>query len=124
MLHRCEPCTPKVEPDKAAIAGYALLSLYKITKNLRYLDVALATARTLAATQNNGTNTTAPWPFRVDAETGMALDGRKNGNMAYALRLYRTLVELGYNQFTNPAARLWHWMSQVQLASLKVCQVL
>ncbi len=116
----------QIEPDKGAIAAAALVQLSQVVpaaKGQRYLSVAVKTAQALAATQGPGTNVSAPWPFRVDAETGLGVDGLKNGNMAYALRLYRDLVRLGYKEFSEPAARLWEWISTVQLESVAVCKV-
>ena len=76
-------------------------------------------ARVLAATQTAGNATDAPWPFRVNSVTGAAVDpfGRRNGNMAFILRLYRALVADGYAEFSKPLAALWHWVSTYQIPS-------
>src|SRR5436853_1700852 len=56
----------EIEPDKGGIAGYALALLYDETKEHRYLDEALQTARGLAANMRQGTDSQSPWPFRAD----------------------------------------------------------
>jgi hypothetical protein len=54
------------EPDKAAWFGIAYLNLYDVTKDARYLDGAVAIAKTLAARQGED----GSWPFRVVPQDG------------------------------------------------------
>ena len=110
-----------IEVDRVAMTGYALLRLYEVAPTDRYLAQAVASARILAATQADGNATDAPWPFRVDAVTGAFLNGHKNGEMAFALRLFRALAAPPYSmaEFAAPAQRLWAWVRDVQLPTAR-----
>jgi hypothetical protein len=108
------------EPDKVAIAAYALFRYHQLTGDKAALDVALHSAAVLAAAQGDGNSTHAPWPFRINAADGSAVNGYKNGNSAYPLRLFTALLQAGFQQFENNLARLWAWVLDVQLQSLNV----
>jgi len=101
-----------IETDRVAMTAFALLKLYEVVPDARYLAQALRSARVLAATQAAGNATDAPWPFRVNAVTGAFLNGRKNGESAFPLRLFRALAAPPYAlaEFAAPAARLWAWV--------------
>src|ERR1039457_4267078 len=60
----------EIQLDKGGIAGYALVLLYKETKDQKYLQQALQNARVLVANMREGTATNSPWPFRADYRTG------------------------------------------------------
>ena len=104
-----------IEPDKVALAGYALLLLFNATRDPEFLAYALHHARVLAATQTPGNATSAPWPFRVDSVTGARVNGGKSGDTVFALRLFRSLEGSGYPEFAPAAAALWTWVRDVQL---------
>ena len=106
----------EIEPDKGGIAGYALALLAQATGERRYLDQALQNARVLAANQREGDAFHSPWPFRADFRTGEAR-GPVSGNTAYILRLYDTLIERGFDEFSAPRAMLWSWVTGYQLPS-------
>jgi hypothetical protein len=93
-----------VQPDKAAIAAYALVLLYDETKDQKYLDVARNTARVLAANMHAGDAQNSPWPFRVDYRTG---EGR--GPVARTsppfLRLFDILIAHGDEEFSGPRGK-------------------
>lgn len=55
----------ELQPDKASIAGYALALLYEESKERKYLDAALHTARVLAGNMTEGDEQRSPWPFRA-----------------------------------------------------------
>ncbi len=59
-----------LQPDKAGSFGYELIHLYKKTGDRKYLDAAIKIANTMAAHVQPGDNENAPWPFKVNAETG------------------------------------------------------
>ena len=106
-----------IETDRVGMAGFALLKLYEATGTQRYKDQALHNARVLAATQAAGNATHAPWPFRVDSVSGAFLNGNKNGESVFPLRLFRALAAAPYNmaEFTASAASLWAWILNYQL---------
>jgi hypothetical protein len=108
----------EVEPDKGGLAGYALLMLYKETKDKRYLEQSLNNARVLAGNMKDGDSAHSPWPFRVDYRTGEGR-GVVAGNMVYVLRLFDQLGEMGYHgEFDAPRARLWKWILEQQIPNL------
>jgi hypothetical protein len=60
-----------LQPDKAGSFGSSLIVLYKITGNKRYLDAAVKIADTLANRVVPGDGMSSPWPFRVNAVSGV-----------------------------------------------------
>jgi hypothetical protein len=107
-----------IEPDKVAIAAYALLRYHQVTGDKSALDVAVHSAAVLAAAQIDGNTSHAPWAFRVNAADARAVNGFKNGDSAFPLRLFSTLVQAGYSEFAPNLSRLWAWVLRVQLESL------
>ncbi len=103
-----------IEPDKGGIAGFALAELYRVTNDKKYLEQALQNARVLVKNMRKGDMTRSPWPFRVDAVTGKYW-GERSGNMVYILRLFDSLIELGYPEFTKSRTELWDWILNCQL---------
>lgn len=106
----------EIQPDKGAVAGYALMLLGDATGNARYTDGALHIAEVLATNQRPGDATHSPWPFRADHRTGVAR-GDMSGDMVYPLRLYDGLIERGHGQFKAPRDALWRWIKSVQIPS-------
>ncbi|MEN6601578.1 MAG: hypothetical protein ABFD86_04120 [Bryobacteraceae bacterium] len=107
----------EVQPDKAAIAAYALVLLYDETKDQKYLDVARNTARVLAANMRAGDEQNSPWPFRVDFRTGEGR-GPVGANQSFILRLFDILIARGDAEFTGPREKLWAWIRDVQIPDL------
>jgi hypothetical protein len=60
-----------LQPDKAGSFGSGLIVLYKITGNKRYLAAAVKIADTLANRVVRGDGMNSPWPFRVNAVSGV-----------------------------------------------------
>ena len=102
-----------IEPDKGGIAGFALLELYKTSKDKKYLDQAIHNARVLVKNMRPGDALHSPWPFRVDAISGKYW-GERSGNMVYILRLFDSLLELGYSELKKPREALWSWIVDYQ----------
>jgi hypothetical protein len=108
----------EIEPDKGAIAGYALGLLYQETGEKKYLDQALHNARVLVANMRQGDSVSSPWPFRVDYRTGEGR-GPVCGDMVYIQRLLDFLsTGLGYPEFNQPRWRLWKWILNDQIPNL------
>src|SRR4030042_1850978 len=59
-----------LQPDKAGNFGYELITLYKITGDLKYLDAAANIAKVLAEKTMPADNDKSPLPFRINAQTG------------------------------------------------------
>ena len=108
----------EIEPDKGGIAGYALWKLHEETGERSYADVALSTARALAANMIDGDDKRSPWPFRADYRTGV---GRidVSGNVVYVLRLFDALVAAGHSELDLPRAKLWTWIKRYQIPNAK-----
>jgi hypothetical protein len=106
----------EIEPDKAGIAGYALMRLHAACGGRAHLAQALHNARVLAANQQEGGSAHSPWPFRVDYRTGEGR-GPVSGNMTYILRLYEELIARGFAEFAGVRDALWRWIKQEQIPS-------
>ena len=104
----------EIQPDKGGIAGYALALLYEETKDKRYLNQALQTARVLVANMGDGTDRKSPWPFRADYRTGVPR-GDVASNQSFTLRLFDQMIELGHAEFQAPRDKLWAWIKHVQI---------
>jgi hypothetical protein len=104
----------EIEPDKGAIAAYALSVLYVETREERYLQQALQTARVLAANMGAGSESKSPWPFRADYRTGLPR-GDVASNQSFILRLFDRLIEEGHGEFKTPRDKLWQWIKTVQI---------
>ncbi|HXB34652.1 MAG TPA: hypothetical protein VNV35_14565 [Puia sp.] len=108
----------EIEPDKGAIAGYALALLYQETGEKKYLTQALHNARVLIANMGRVDSLSSPWPFRVDYRTGEGR-GPVSGDMVYIQRLLDLLAtSLDYPEFNHPRWRLWNWILNVQIPNL------
>jgi hypothetical protein len=107
----------EIQPDKGGIAGYALALLYRETKDDRYLNQALQNARVLAANMRVFNATRGPWPFRADYRTGEAR-GEVASNLAYILRLFDELIQLGYPEFTTPYELTLEFIDEYQIPNL------
>jgi len=107
----------EIEPDKGAIAGYALMLLYQETGENKYLSQGLHNAEVLIANMGQGDSARSPWPFRADYRTG---EGRGNvsGDMVYILRLFDVLSAMGHSECTGPRQQLWKWILNDQLPDL------
>ncbi|HYW95699.1 MAG TPA: hypothetical protein VE870_08935, partial [Bacteroidales bacterium] len=59
-----------LQPDKAGNFGFELITLYKITGDVKYLVAARRIGNTLVAHVKTGNADESPLPFRVNAQTG------------------------------------------------------
>ena len=107
----------EIEPDKGALAGYALVLLYQESGDTTFLRQALHNARILVANMKAGDSTRSPWPFRADYRSGEGR-GLVSGDMVFVLRLMDVLAALGYTEFAQPRATLWQWIVKYQLPDL------
>jgi hypothetical protein len=107
----------EIEPDKGAIAGYALVLLYQETGEKKYLAQAVHNAKVLIANMRQGDSSSSPWPFRADYRTGEER-GRVSGDMVYILRLLDILSAMGYSEFIQSRQKLWTWILNYQLPDL------
>jgi hypothetical protein len=108
----------EIQPDKGAIAGYALALLYQETGEQKYLNTALHTAQVLVNNMKPGDATSSPWAFRVDYRTGEGR-GPVSADMSFPLRLFDILIELKHPEFQAPRDQLWKWIVDFQLKCLE-----
>jgi len=101
-----------IEPDKVGELGFAYLTAWKLTGDVRYRDAALACGRALARQVREGDAEHSPWPFRVVAETGVVREPYC-GNLASTLRLFDELSRLGLgevDEWRRTRAAAWGWL--------------
>jgi hypothetical protein len=103
-----------IEPDKVGELGFAYLTAWKLTEDLRYRDAALACARALARHVRAGDGERSPWPFRVVAETGIVRE-EYCANLAPTLRLLDELSRLGIGEvaeWSRVRQVAWAWLER------------
>ena len=93
-----------LQPDKAGSFGAELVVLYKMTGARKYLDAAVGIANALAARVKPGDGDNSPWPFRVNAETGVVHEQKDRAGKVFtasyttnytgALRMFTDLIAL------------------------------
>jgi len=84
-----------IETDKVGELGTGYVLFYKLTGERKYLDAALRCAQALARHVRAGDAEHTPWPFRVDAHTGVTLALEEyGGNVVGPLRLFEELMRL------------------------------
>jgi hypothetical protein len=103
-----------IETDKVGELGTGYALFYKLTGERKYLDAAVRCAQTLARHVRPGDADHTPWPFRVDARTGVTLALEEyGGNVAGPLRLFEELIRLNAGDvaaFRNARELALKWM--------------
>jgi hypothetical protein len=98
-----------LQPDKAGSFGIQLVDLYKMTGQTKYLDAAVGIADTLAARVIPGDAEHSPWPFRVNASTGLvAIDVRDGKTFTAA-----------YTTNWTPTLKLFHQLQTLHRGNQK-----
>lgn len=102
-----------IEPDKLGELGFhGYLRFYQLTGETNYLNAALTCADVLVSHLGPGNATQSPWPFRVNAQTGAAVEGYC-ANMIAPIRLFDELVRLGLgntNAYQSARQTAWNWL--------------
>jgi hypothetical protein len=84
-----------IETDKVGELGTGYVLFYKQTGDAKYLDAAIRCAQALARHVRPGDADHTPWPFRVDARTGVTLALEEyGGDVAGPLRLFDELIRI------------------------------
>lgn len=103
-----------IETDKVGELGIGYALFFEMTGEQKYLDAAVACGDALAKHVRAGDDTHTPWPFRIDARTGEAINGEEYGGMIVApVRLFDELLRLKAGDAGNLAkARdlAWKWL--------------
>ncbi len=117
-----------LEPDKIGEMGIAYLKFFELTEEPKYMIAALHCADALVKHVRNvnedsmGSPVRSPWPFRVNARTGMVID-EYTSNVIETVRLFDELLRIRDKIKLNPSRveayqktrdYAWDWMfSQV-----------
>ena len=108
-----------IETDKVAELGTGYALFYKMTGERKYLDAAVRCAGALASHVRPGDEENTPWPFRVDARTGVTLAREEfGGNIAAAVRMFDELIRLGAGDreaYQKARDTAWRWMLRYPL---------
>jgi len=92
-----------IEPDKVGELGIGYLKFYEITLEVKYLRAAIDCADALAKHIRDvrsgdrqfaiNFDTRSPWPFRVNARTGIVID-EYTSNVIESVRLFDELIRI------------------------------
>lgn len=103
-----------IETDKVGQLGTGYTLFYEMTGDRKYLDAARHCADALAHHVREGDDDHTPWPFRVDARTGVTLALEEyGGDVASSVRMFDELIRLKagdimeYQRARNIA---WNWV--------------
>jgi len=102
-----------LEPDKVGEFGHACLLFYEVTLEKKYLEAALLCADALALHVRPGTESSSPWPFRVDAKTGTRIREDYCANTIGPIRLLDELLRLRLGRtgsYRRARALAWNWL--------------
>jgi len=103
-----------IETDKVGELGTGYVLFYKLTGERKYLDAAIRCAEALARHVRPGDADHTPWPFRVDARTGVTLALEEyGGNIAGPLRLFEELIRINAGDvaaYRKARETAWKWM--------------
>ncbi len=102
------------EPDKIAQVGKAFLDFYKLTSQVRFLDMAEHCANVLSARLRPGDDQHSPLPFRVDVRTGDVVE-EYSAHMIAAVRLFDDLIAYGMTGFQSARDQVWNWICEFPL---------
>ena len=110
-----------IETDKVAELGVGYALFYQFTGEKKYLEASLRCADALSQFVRLGDEEHTPWPFRLDAHTGVTLAGEEfGGNVVASVRLFDELIRLKAGNNTNyQKARdlAWKWLLEHPLNS-------
>ena len=106
-----------IEPDKVGELGFAYLQMFELTGHARFRDAAIACADALARHAREGDRRRSPWPFRVHAETGAALE-EYSANVVRALMLFEELGRLSLGDteaYAQARSTALEWLLRVPM---------
>ncbi len=112
-----------IETDKIGELGIGYVLFYEMTGEKKYLAAGIQCANALAKHIRPGDDTHTPWAFRVNAKTGVVLNGEEYGGMIVApVRLFSELIRLkqgdvGRYQVSRKLA--WDWIMKYPMHNNK-----
>ncbi len=105
-----------IETDKIGQLGTGYTLFYEMTNDRKYLDAALHCADALAHHVREGDDDHTPWPFRVDARTGVTLALEEyGGDVASSVRMFDELIRLKAGDtaaYQKARDMAWNWVLQ------------
>ena len=103
-----------IETDKVGQLGAGYTLFYEITGDRKYLTAAIHCADALARHVRQGDDNHTPWPFRVDARTGVTLNLEEyGGDLASSMRLFDELMRLKAGDtaaYQRARSVVWTWV--------------
>ena len=103
-----------IETDKVSQLGTGYALFYELSGERKYLEAAVHCADALAKHVRPGDDDNTPWPFRLDAKTGVTLAREEyGGDIASSARLFDELIRLNAGDAAAyKAARetAWTWV--------------
>jgi len=102
-----------LEPDKVGELGCAYLLFYEVTLEEKYLRAACRCADALAKHVRPGDESHSPWPFRVDACTGMKIREEYTANVVGPIRLLDELIRIKSGNtaaYRRARGLAWKWL--------------
>jgi hypothetical protein len=101
-----------LQPDKIGELGNAWLQLYKYDGNIRFRDAAIQAGNVLSSKVRVGTVSQSPWPFRVNAHTGIVRE-EYSSNVIGPVSLLDNLITSGLGDtaaYRVARTTAWNWM--------------
>ncbi len=103
-----------IETDKVGQLGTGYVLFYELTGDRKYLDAGMRCADALAHHVRTGDQDHTPWPFRVDARTGVTLALEEyGGDVSSSLRLFDELIRLHSGDiaaYRTARDKAWDWL--------------
>jgi hypothetical protein len=103
-----------IETDKVSQLGEGYTLFFELTGERKYLEAAIHCADALSKHVRPGDDDRAPWPFRLDAKTGVTLAHEEyGGDIASSARLFDELIRINAGDTASyKAARetAWTWV--------------
>jgi len=100
------------QPDKAGAFGSELVTLYKKTGEVRYLNAAVRIANSLADKIVPGDAENSPLPYRVNTHTGEII-ASYTSDWTGTIRLFESLIKLGQGHldaYLSGQTMLMNWI--------------
>ncbi len=103
-----------IETDKVSQLGTGYALFYELTGERKYLEAAVHCADALAKHVRAGDEDNTPWPFRLDAKTGVTLAREEyGGDIASSARLFDELIHLHAGDtalYKEARETAWTWV--------------
>ncbi|MHB1939066.1 MAG: hypothetical protein ACYCOR_21225 [Acidobacteriaceae bacterium] len=121
---RCIQDMPKefyggIETDKVGQLGVGYTLFYELTGDRKYLEAAMHCADALARHVRPGDDEHTPWPFRLDARTGVTLAQEEyGGDVSSSVRMFDELIRLKAGDtaaYQRARDLAWNWVLQYPL---------